>query len=390
MQTVVLAGGGGARMGPLSARVPKALLPVADRPLLGHTLAAAAAAGASEFIVVTGEDGPMIREALGTTYRDRRVSYVPGGQSDDDWVATAAATDGIDGPVAVLRGDSIYRRADVRELFENGENSPAMGVRRDRPGPMDGRVAGDGGRVTDGTDRSGGAEVGAYVLPSDAVDELSALGAQGEPGQTGGMGPPIQDRSLDPVEFDGWLRVRHPWDLLAANETRLAEQSRSIQGEVHPDATVTGAVIVERGATIHEGSTVEGPTRICSGSTVGPHAYVRGATLVGQDVKVGHGVELKNSVVMAGSAIPHLSYVGDSIVGRDVNLGAGTMVANLRHDRAPVKLTVDDERISTGREKFGAVLGHGVKTGINTSLNPGVTLSCGATTGPGETVTRDR
>lgn len=387
MQTVVLAGDGGARMGPLSTRVPKALLPVADRPLLGHTLAAAAAAGASEFIVVTGEDGTMIREALGTTYRDRRVSYVPGCQSDGERIATAAATDGIDGSVAVLRGDSLYRRADVRELFENG---PAMGVRRNRTGPADSRVAGDGGRVTDGTDRSCGAEVGAYVLPSDAVDELSALGAQGERGQTGGVGPPIQDRSLDPVEFDGWLRVRHPWDLLAANETRLAEQSRSIQGEVHPDATVTGPVVVERGATIHEGSTVEGPTRICSGSTVGPHAYVRGATLVGQDVKVGHGVELKNSVVMAGAAIPHLSYVGDSIVGRDVNLGAGTMVANLRHDRAPVKLTVGDERVSTGREKFGAVLGHGVKTGINTSLNPGVTLSCGATTVPGETVTRDR
>ncbi len=48
------------------------------------------------------------------------------------------------------------------------------------------------------------------------------------------------------------------------------------------------------------------------------------------------------------------------------------------------------ERVSTGRRKFGVVLGDGAKTGIDTSLNAGVTLSAGATTGPGETVTRDR
>ncbi|MFB6354700.1 MAG: glucose-1-phosphate thymidylyltransferase, partial [Halobacteriales archaeon] len=86
----------------------------------------------------------------------------------------------------------------------------------------------------------------------------------------------------------------------------------------------------------------------------------------------------------------HLSYVGDSVLGREVNFGAGTQVANLRHDGEPVELTVKGERVSTGRRKFGVVLGDGAKTGIDTSLNAGVTLAAGATTGPGETVTRDR
>jgi bifunctional UDP-N-acetylglucosamine pyrophosphorylase/glucosamine-1-phosphate N-acetyltransferase len=78
------------------------------------------------------------------------------------------------------------------------------------------------------------------------------------------------------------------------------------------------------------------------------------------------------------------------LLGPDVNLGAGTQVANLRHDGEDVKQTVKGERVSTGRRKYGVVAGPGAKTGINTSLAPGVVLSAGARTGPGESVTRDR
>jgi bifunctional UDP-N-acetylglucosamine pyrophosphorylase/glucosamine-1-phosphate N-acetyltransferase len=112
--------------------------------------------------------------------------------------------------------------------------------------------------------------------------------------------------------------------------------------------------------------------------------------LLGEGVRVGNAVEVKNSVIMADTAVPHLSYVGDSVLGRDVNFGAGTTVANLRHDGEAVRLTVKGDRVSTGRRKFGVVVGDGVKTGIQTSLNAGVKLSTGATTGPGEPVTRDR
>jgi bifunctional UDP-N-acetylglucosamine pyrophosphorylase/glucosamine-1-phosphate N-acetyltransferase len=93
---------------------------------------------------------------------------------------------------------------------------------------------------------------------------------------------------------------------------------------------------------------------------------------------------------MRGTSVGHLSYVGDSVLGADVNFGAGTVVANLRHDDGTVQVTVKGDRVDTGRRKFGVVCGPAVKTGINTSLNAGVTLSEGATTSPGEAVTRDR
>ncbi|MEF8839303.1 MAG: glucose-1-phosphate thymidylyltransferase, partial [Haloarculaceae archaeon] len=66
------------------------------------------------------------------------------------------------------------------------------------------------------------------------------------------------------------------------------------------------------------------------------------------------------------------------------------VVANLRHDDRPIEITVKSERVSTGRRKFGVVLGDEVKTAVDTTLNAGVTLGTGTRTGPGETVLRDK
>ncbi|MFT4883929.1 MAG: bifunctional N-acetylglucosamine-1-phosphate-uridyltransferase, partial [Natronomonas sp.] len=174
------------------------------------------------------------------------------------------------------------------------------------------------------------------------------------------------------------------------NEWKLGDLDRRLDGEVRGDAELRGDVVVEEGAVVEPGVVIEGPALVRSGADIGPNAYVRGATLIGRDCHIGHGVELKNSVVMRGANVPHLSYVGDSLLGTDVNLGAGTQVANLRHDESDVKQTVKGDRVSTGRRKYGVVAGPRAKTAINTSLAPGVVLSANATTKPGESVTRDR
>lgn len=64
------------------------------------------------------------------------------------------------------------------------------------------------------------------------------------------------------------------------------------------------------------------------GTTVGPFAYLRPGTKVGDKVKIGNFVELKNTVLGDGSKVPHLSYVGDAIVGTNVNFGCGAITVN--------------------------------------------------------------
>jgi bifunctional UDP-N-acetylglucosamine pyrophosphorylase/glucosamine-1-phosphate N-acetyltransferase len=70
-------------------------------------------------------------------------------------------------------------------------------------------------------------------------------------------------------------------------------------------------------------------------------------------------------------------------------LGAGTIIANLRHDDETIKTIINDKAIDTERKKFGAILGDGVKTGINTMIFPGKKIWPQKTTSPGEKIEKD-
>jgi bifunctional UDP-N-acetylglucosamine pyrophosphorylase/glucosamine-1-phosphate N-acetyltransferase len=83
-------------------------------------------------------------------------------------------------------------------------------------------------------------------------------------------------------------------------------------------------------------------------------------------------VEIKNSVVGAGSKVPHLSYVGDADIGEQSNLGAGTITANY-----------------DGRTKHRTTIGSGVRISVDTALVAPVTVGDGAYTGAGSVITED-
>jgi bifunctional UDP-N-acetylglucosamine pyrophosphorylase/glucosamine-1-phosphate N-acetyltransferase len=104
---------------------------------------------------------------------------------------------------------------------------------------------------------------------------------------------------------------------------------------------------------------------------------------------IGQAVEVKNSIVSQGSHISHLNYVADSIIGENCNLGAGTVLANLRFDEKNIRSIVKAELVDTQRKKFGAVLGKGVKVGINTSTMPGVLIGENAILGPDSLVMKN-
>ncbi|QIO22972.1 bifunctional sugar-1-phosphate nucleotidylyltransferase/acetyltransferase [Haloarcula sp. JP-L23] len=393
MQAIVLAAGEGTRMRPLTVNTPKPMLPVADRPLVAHTADTAIEAGADELIFVVGYEADAVREYFGDSYRGRPVSFAVQEEQLGTAHAVDAASEYIDGPFAVLNGDNLYDEASLTALFDAAPSIAAYRV----PDPSNyGVLSTDGDRVTGIVEKPADpptrlANAGAYVFPAEARNWLDVpLSDRGEHEITDVLARVIEERSVTAVEVDRWLDVGRPWELLEANEWKLDQMTRRVDGEVRGDADLRGTVVVEEGAVVEPGVTIEGPVLVRSGAEVGPNAYVRGATVLGEDTHVGHGVEVKNSVVMAGSAVPHVSYLGDSVLGTDVNLGAGTQVANLRHDGGDVKITVKGDRVSTGRRKFGIVAGDGVHTGINTSLNAGVVLSAGATTAPGESVTRDR
>ncbi len=395
MQAVILAAGEGTRMRPLTETVPKPMLPVADRPLCAHTADAAVEAGASELVFVVGYEADAVRESFGDTYRGVSVSFAVQDEQRGTADAVRAAREYLDGPFAVLNGDNLYDPESISALFEAAPAVAAIEV--DTPqhyGVLSTTATSD--RITGIVEKpadppSNLANAGAYAFPKRALDWLDVdKSERGEYEITDVLAQLIDETAATPITLSRWLDVGRPWELLEANEWRISELERRIDGEIRGDADLRGGVVIESGVTVESGVVIEGPAIVRSGADIGPNAYIRGSTLVGENCHVGHGVEIKNSVLMSGANVPHLSYVGDSLLGPDVNFGAGTQVANLRHDGTDVKQTVKGDRVSTGRRKYGVVAGPGAKTGINTSLTPGVVLSANARTEPGESVMRDR
>ncbi|MFK7911490.1 MAG: hypothetical protein AB8F34_12960 [Akkermansiaceae bacterium] len=186
------------------------------------------------------------------------------------------------------------------------------------------------------------------------------------------------------------FRIQYPWDLLQLNEevlTLIEEQEP--QGQISHLAQVDGFLHLGKGSIILPGVYIEGNVVIGDHCKIGPNAYIRGNTSIGHHSVIGNAVEVKNSVIYPHANIKHLSYVGDSIIGSHVSLGAGTIIANHRHDGTNHRSSVKGSLVDTQRNKFGAVLGDGVRTGVNTCVYPGRKIGAGRMTRPNTIVDRD-
>ncbi len=184
----------------------------------------------------------------------------------------------------------------------------------------------------------------------------------------------IEIKSLFDVEdfYQKDLLNKHlyPWEVISALDAyvdELAGGEKIIMGEgssIDPSAKVEGKVIVGKNVTICDG------------------VLIRGNCIIGDNVRVGHCVELKHSVIMNNTALSHFNYVGDSIVGNNVNIGGGAIVANWRFDKKNIMIKLENEKIDTGLEKFGAAIGDRSSIGVNSVLNPGTILGKSSTVYP--------
>ena len=112
--------------------------------------------------------------------------------------------------------------------------------------------------------------------------------------------------------------------------------------------------------------------QIKNGCEVGPFVHFRPDTVIGNHVKVGNYMEVKNSTIGDGTKLPHLSYIGDSDVGQNVNIGCGTITVNY-----------------DGKIKHRTTIGDHAFVGCNSNLVAPVTVGDYAYVGAGSTITKD-
>lgn len=390
-EALILAAGEGTRMRPLTANVPKPLLPVAGRPFLEHQLLALAEAGVKRVAVLVGYRMHEIRATLGDGGRfGLEIDYLLQEQRLGTGHAVLQAAERFVQPFLCLNGDVLVNATTLRRLAE-ADAPHAMATAEVADASAYGAVEATDGRLTALREKRasgpGAVNAGLYRFDPTLFAVLAGLepSPRGEYELTAALEAVAAEVAVVPVQGE-WLDVGRPWDLLAANALLLAGLESDVEGTVEEMVALKGAVHVAEGAVVRSGSYIEGPVWIGPGAMVGPNAYLRGATSLGAGAKVGAASEVKNSLLMEGAKVPHHNYVGDSIIGRRCNLGSGTKVANLRLDKCNIHVVHRGARVDTGRRKLGVILGDDVQTGINTTIDAGTILGENSFVGPGRVV----
>ena len=134
------------------------------------------------------------------------------------------------------------------------------------------------------------------------------------------------------------------------------------------------SICIEKGVQILPGALVEGPCYLGENVSIGHCAMIRKGTFLAKNVHIGHCSEISRSIFFEGAKAPHFNYVGDSMVGENVNLGAHVTAANLRLDKQEIILHFEGEKIATGGNKFGSLIGDNSSIGCAVTLNPGTII----------------
>ena len=147
-------------------------------------------------------------------------------------------------------------------------------------------------------------------------------------------------------------------------ETKIGESCFIGFGSELTDAVISDNVTIKHSVIIK--------SEVKSGTTVGPFAYIRPDCVVGENVRIGDFVEIKNSNIGDGTKLSHLTYVGDADVGKNINFGCGTVVVNY-----------------DGKKKHRTVIEDNAFIGCNTNLVSPVKVGKHAYTAAGSTITDD-
>jgi len=388
MQCVILAAGEGSRMRPLTSSRPKVMLPLAGKPMLEHLIRNVRDAGITDIILVVGYHEDAIRKWFDNGLKfGVSIRYVVQRKQMGTADALRTAEPFIHEQFLMLNGDMIVETSDLLKII--GQPGPVMATYTTAHPESFGVVTVENDKITTLEEKSlhpksNIINAGAYLFETGIFDILKKISpsSRGEYELTDALTDYIGEGRLTAYPLSVWMDVGYPWDMLCANEHLLASISGDVLGTVEENVVIKGQLILGKGSVIKSGTYIEGPCIIGENTSVGPNAYLRPGTTVGNNCHIGHAVEIKNSIIFDDTKIPHYNYIGDSVIGSRCNFGAGTKIANLRHDHGIVKVG----GASTGRKKFGAVIGDDVLFGINCSINTGSSIGSGTRVAPNSLV----
>lgn len=423
---VVLAAGQGKRM---KSKLYKVLHPVCGKPMVGHVLDTVKATGCQRTIVVVGHGAEKVKAyiglnaeyvlqetQLGTGHAVKQAKDLIGSEEGTTVVAygdtpliTPTTLEGLmelheerNAAVTVLTAvmedpsglGRIIRSEDgaLMKIVEQKDCTPAEALIREI---NTGIYCFDNAKLFAALEQVTPNNMqGEYYL-TDVIGILREQGDQVLAFQTEDATESIgvNDR-LALSEAEGYMRQRISRHHMLNGVTIIDPSSTYIGADViigsdtvlYPGTMLKGKTVIGEDCVIGPASEIEdcvimdgaevkhsvlNQAQVGARTTVGPFAYLRPGTVLGEEVKIGDFVEIKNATIGDGSKVSHLSYVGDASVGKNVNVGCGAITANYDgYNKA--KTTIEDDAF----------------IGSNVNLIAPVTVGKGAFVVAGSTITR--
>jgi glucose-1-phosphate thymidylyltransferase len=332
MKGLILSGGKGTRLRPITHTSAKQLVPVANKPVLFYGIEAMAGAGIREVgIIIAPETGDEIRAAAGDGSRfGVEISYIQ--QDEPLGLAHAVLTAEpflAGSPFVMYLGDNLLQGGIEGLVRAFATNEPeALILLTPVPDPENYGVAElDGQQVVRLVEKppepaTDLALVGVYMFTPEIHEAAKAIApsARGELEITDAIQHLVDSgRRVEPHVVRGWWKdTGRLDDMLEANRLILEVAERRVDGEL-VDSQVDGRVVVESGARL-ERTTVRGPAIIGAGARL-TDCYIGPYTAVGEDCRI-ERAEVEHSILLAGSSVVGLEgRMESSLLGRNVHIG---------------------------------------------------------------------
>lgn len=316
IEAILLVGGQGTRLRPLTIAVPKPLLPTAGVPFLAHQLARAAAAGITRVVLATAYRAEMFAEQFGDgsafgLQLECVQEEVPLGTGGGIRNAAASLRSGPDDPVVVLNGDILSGHDLGAQLELHAKEDAAVTLHLvEVPDPARfGCVPTDSaGRVTAFLEKTprpvtNRINAGCYVFRRRVIDEI----------------PAGQVISVERVTFPA---------LIAAGQVVMGYPDTAYWLDVGtPEAFVRGSCDLVLGRLASPA--LPGPcgqALVLPGAVLGPGAEALGGSVLGAGSQVGAGARIDGSVLFDGAVIGAGAVVTDSVIGASALVGEGTVI----------------------------------------------------------------
>lgn len=336
MKGLILSGGAGTRLRPITHTSAKQLVPVANKPILYFGIEDMVEAGITEIGIITGETGPEIRAAVGDGSQfGAKVTYIPQDAPLGLAHCVLIAKDFLgDDDFVMYLGDNLLRQgiAEFVQQFEadatSAQRAAAQILLARVPDPQRFGVAviGDSGDVEELVEKpenpkSDLALVGVYLFDKTIHTAVRAI----EPSPRGEL------EITDAIQWliDNGHRVRHEildgwWKdtgklepLLEGNRLVLEMLETTIEGSVDAATKMSGIVVVEEGATVRN-STLEGPCIVGRNSVI-ENSHIGPFTSIYFECEISDST-ITNSIVLEESSITNVRSLAGSLIGKEVKV----------------------------------------------------------------------